>query len=71
MNIFKADIENRFAFHPATPERGEVHAAVRDECKALAYFIIHNVPEGREQSLAITHLEETMMWCNAGIARQP
>ena len=73
MNIFAADIENRFAFHPATKEnnRGEIHTAVRDQCKVLAYFIIRNVPEGREQALAITHLEETMMWANAGIARQP
>ena len=71
MQIFQADIENRFAFHPAiTPERGESHAAIREECKALAQFIIANVPEGREQALAITHLEEVMMWANAGIARQ-
>lgn len=27
------------------------------------------VPDGREKSLALTHLEETVMWANAGVAR--
>jgi hypothetical protein len=28
------------------------------------------VPDSREKSLAITHLEEAVMWANAGIARE-
>jgi hypothetical protein len=28
------------------------------------------LPEGREKALAVTHLEEVMMWSNAAIARQ-
>lgn len=28
------------------------------------------VPESREKSLAVTHLEETIMWANATIARR-
>lgn len=72
MQIYQADIENRFAFHAATPAngRGEVHADIRDQCKALARFMVANVPEGREQALAVTKIEEAMMWANAGIARQ-
>jgi len=27
------------------------------------------IPDGREKSLAITHLEEVMFWSNAGLAR--
>lgn len=65
-----ADIQNRFAFHPATTaeKRGD-HTAVRTHCADLAHFINEHVPDGREKALAITHLEETMMWSNAAIAR--
>jgi hypothetical protein len=66
-----ADIENRFAFHPATTEeKRNEHGSVRIACKDLADFINAKVPEGREKALAITHLEETMFWANAAIARE-
>lgn len=66
------DLENRFAFHPATTEkRRESHEHVREAALNLAKFLNDVVPEGREKSLAITHLEETMFWSNAAIARQP
>ena len=64
------DLENRFAFHPATTEeKRNEHSSVRMACLNLAHFINDSVPDGREKSLAITHLEEVMMWGNAGIAR--
>lgn len=63
------DIGNRFKFHPATPTTGPQHDSVRGECMALAYTLNALLPDGREKSLAITHLEETMMWSNAAIAR--
>ena len=64
------DINNRFAFHPATEKTGPEHNEVRELCRALAHRIDDLIPVGREKSLAITHLEETMMWANAAIARQ-
>lgn len=68
MNI--EDLENRFAFHPAkTLTTQNAHGSVRNQCLVLAKYINETVPEGREKSLAITHLEEAMMWANAGIAR--
>jgi hypothetical protein len=64
------DLEKRFNFHPAnTDEKKEIHEAVRGVCKDVAYFIKRNVPPGREQALALTHLEDAMFWANAGIAR--
>ena len=36
----------------------------------LAHVLNELVPDSREKSLAITHLEEVMMWSNAAIARQ-
>lgn len=69
----KTDIDNRFAFHPATEEngRGLQHDAVREMCRSLANDLNDLLPDGREKSLAITNLEEVMMWGNAAIARQP
>ena len=64
-----ADLSNRFAFHPAAAERADTHEQVRDACASLAHRLNELVPEGREKSLAITSLEQTMMWANAGIAR--
>lgn len=66
----KKRIENDFMFHPADEDRGNRHAMVRAACKAAADRLIEEVPEGRELSLALTKLEEAMMWANAGIARQ-
>lgn len=67
-----ADLENRFAFHPAnTPTRQAAHAEVRRVCLEAAKALLPLVPNGREQSLVITHLEDAMMWANAGIARSP
>jgi exoribonuclease R len=64
------DIENRFAFHPAsTQEKRNEHGAIRTHCKELAFYLEEKLPEGREKALAITKLEETMFWANAAAAR--
>lgn len=36
---------------------------VREVGKKLAGAIIYNSPASREQSLALTHLEDCIMWC--------
>lgn len=64
------DLENRFKFHEKSRhDNAESHAEVRDGCLQLAKRIDALVPDGREKSLAITHLEDVMMWSNAGLAR--
>lgn len=65
----KSDIISRFSFHPATENTGPKHDRVRTICEILAHNLNDLLPEGREKSLAITHLEEVMMWSNAAIAR--
>jgi hypothetical protein len=64
-----ADINNRFEFHPADEEKAANHECVRQMCCELAHSLNELLPEGREKSLAITNLEETMMWANAALAR--
>jgi hypothetical protein len=63
------DLVNRFDFHAPIAAAGQAHAFVREMCLKLASDIVDLVPPGREQSLALTKLEEAMMWANAGIAR--
>lgn len=65
----KDRVENNHKFHPATLETGSLHERVREVTKECALTLIELCPESRELSLALTALEETMMWANAAIAR--
>ena len=65
-----ADIDHRFDFHPATTEEKRAeHGSVRAACRDLAHQFDRDIPPGREKALALTHLEDAMMWANAAIAR--
>lgn len=64
------DLQTRFNFHPATKETGPKHDKVRSLCRQLAVELNELLPEGRDQSVAITKLEECMYWANAAIARE-
>lgn len=66
------ELRDRFRFHPATtPERQNVHQAVRGALGATAELMNDALPDCREKSLVFTKLEEAMFWANAAIARQP
>ena len=63
------DIEKRFTYHSP---KGREHRfqILRDNAKSLAYEIKKQCPDSRERSLALTKLEEVIMWANASIARE-
>lgn len=65
------DIQNRFAYHKPDEDRVERHGAVRNSLQSVALKILSLTPPGREQALALTKLEEAMVWANAAIARSP
>lgn len=58
-----------FTYHAPKNDQPERYVTLRDEAKDLAYTIVKNTPPSREQSLAITHLEEAIFYANAAIAR--
>lgn len=65
----QAEIEKRFTYHPPQGNQAERYSYIRDWAKWLALQICNITPESWEQSLAITALEECVMWANAAIAR--
>lgn len=69
--LSEQDMDRRFSFHaPPNDEKRDAHTSVRRGCRDLADFLNHKLPDGREKSLAITHLEEVMFWGNAALARE-
>lgn len=61
-----------FQHHPPlNAEVADAHQAVRLSCMELADRLVELCPESRELSLALTNLEQVMMWANAAIARNP
>ena len=67
--IQESDLENRFTYHAPKSDQQKRYEQLRSEAKALAYSITDNTPPSREQSLALTKLEEAIFWANAAIAR--
>jgi hypothetical protein len=63
------DLERRFTYHPPTEDQPERYMELRGFAHAMARRIVELSPPSREQSLALTKLEESVMWANAGIAR--
>jgi hypothetical protein len=62
------DIDKTFTYHKPFGTQAERYQLLRDEAKKLAYMIEGNCPDSREKSLALTSLQQTIMWANAAIA---
>lgn len=64
-----AQIENNFTYHAPKEGQPERYVELREAAKALAHLIVAKTPGSREQSLALTNLEQVVFWANAAIAR--
>jgi hypothetical protein len=62
-------IERAFTHHPPKDTQTARYELFRSKAREFAFLIASESPESREQSLAMTHLEEAVMWVNAAIAR--
>jgi hypothetical protein len=65
----RSRIENTFTYHPPKGNQQERYEEIRAKAKHLAYEIALSCPESRERALAMTNLEQAVMWANAAIAR--
>jgi hypothetical protein len=63
------DLANRFTYHAPKGDQATRYEYLRDCAHNLAGIINEKCPDSREKSLAITHLEDAVMWANASIAR--
>lgn len=59
-----------FTYHPPKEGQPEIYEHLRAEGKKLAATIYQATPVCREQSLAITKVEEAIFWANAALARK-
>ena len=66
----KTEIDIRFTYHSPKTGQSNKYETIRQETKELAILFDAFCPESREKSLAITKLEEAVMWANAAIARR-
>lgn len=64
-------IERNFKYHQPKGYAADFHQHIRAKAQELAVMIDNLLPSeaGREKALALTKVEEAMMWANAGIAR--
>lgn len=67
--ITATDLELRFTYHAPAGDQPERYVRIRAKALELAELITASSKPAREQSLALTKLEEVVMWANAGIAR--
>ena len=63
------EILDRFTFHPPKEGQEELYEAIRHIARDMAMCVRDLCPEGRERSLALTKLEESVFFANAAIAR--
>jgi hypothetical protein len=64
-------LDNDFTYHPPqTRDTATKYVFIRGACKFLATLLIRLCPSSRERSIALTKIEEAMMWANASIARE-
>jgi hypothetical protein len=68
--IAYADLENRFTYHKPNDSQLAKYVEIRVNILQVATLILELTPASREQSLAITKLEEAVFWANASIARK-
>jgi hypothetical protein len=65
-----ARIERNFTYQPPNEADRKFFTVIRGQAKEMAEAINNCTPYSREQSLALTHLEQAVMWANAAIARK-
>jgi hypothetical protein len=63
------DLKKRFTHHAPKENQPQKYENIRSNALAFAELLNQMCPDSREKSLAITALEEAVMWANASIAR--
>jgi hypothetical protein len=62
-------LENDYSYHAPKGDQTARYVEIREAAKHLAFTIVKNSPSSREQSVALTLLDQLVMMANAAIAR--
>ena len=62
------DLDRTFTYHKPVGDQQERYQRIRDKAKELAKVLTHDCPDSRERSVALTNLQQAVMWANASIA---
>ncbi len=62
------NIEQTFTYHKPFGDQSRRYEIIRNKAKELAWTIEQCCPDSRERSVALTNLQQTVMWANAAIA---
>ncbi|MCL5884704.1 MAG: hypothetical protein M1377_05105 [Deltaproteobacteria bacterium] len=65
----KVRLKKDFSYHPPIPNQVPRYNEIRDFARTFAATLLEKCPPSRERSLALTKMEEAVMWANASIAR--
>lgn len=65
------ELDERFSAHKLTHEQSAAQDQIRRMAKHAARFVDANVADNREKSIALTKLEEFVMWANKAISKEP
>jgi hypothetical protein len=64
------ELFTRFSYHAPKGDQAERYGRIRDLGRQFAELVDSECLESREKSLALTKVEEAVMWANAAIARR-
>ncbi|KKL52006.1 hypothetical protein LCGC14_2289840 [marine sediment metagenome] len=65
----KSRLDREFMFHPPKPDQSRRYEVIRAKAKDYAWQLMVLCPPSLELSMAVTRLEEAVMWASAAIAR--
>lgn len=70
MDVPSDELRNRFTYHAPHGDQAERYGEIRAKALEYAELICKLTPASREQSLALTKLDEAVFFANAAIARR-
>jgi len=63
------DLKRRFTYHAPKENQADRYRTIRVYALEFSKVLDELCPDSRELALALTKLEESVMWANASIAR--
>ena len=62
------DIDQTFTYHAPYGTQLDRYSTIRNTARSFAHLIKDSTPQSAEQTLALRHLQQAVMFANAAIA---